>query len=139
MNWIPVIVLVALVFILAAIFGSKASAPSLFEGILFLLGFSSVILVSTDRWIDGINWIVNNSRTLFGMADKKFDFSETISAMKAGEISKTTAGTITISGVLAIGAIRMFTSVLALLIGFILGIITKVWMKYYNIGFSGLI
>lgn len=139
MDWIQIAIIVGIVFVLAVVFGSKASAPSLFEGIMFFLGVGVVLLISVDRWIGWVNWVVNNAKTVFGMADQKFDFSETINALKSGDISRTKAGTITITGVLAIAALRFVSIFLAFVIGAVVGIIIKVWANVLGFSIGGLI
>lgn len=139
MSTITLIILVAIVAIIAIAFGSKASAPSLMESILFILGFGSVILIGTERWINWINMMVNNARSIFGIVNEKWDITDTIGMFKSGEMNKTTAGTITVSAILLIASFRLVTTVFALLAGMALGMVAKVWMEVYDIGISGII
>lgn len=139
MNTLTIILLIIIVAVFAIVFGSKARAPSLFESLLFIAGFSMVILISTERWISWINYGINKLRMIFGMANKKFDITETLKALKSGDIDQTMAGTITITCILSLLALRLVTSLLALLAGIIVGICVKTWMIRYGISIEGLI
>lgn len=139
MNTLTLLVLLAVVVIFAVVFGSKARAPSLIEGLLFLGGFGAMILISVERWIGWANWIVNHIWMAKGMAKQKFNITDTINALKSGQINTTTAGTITITGLGALVALRFFTTILALLAGLIFGIIVKIWMINYGIDLEGVV
>lgn len=133
MNIYAIGILLVLAVILSGVLTTKLTTPSLFGSILFFLGIATALLISTERWINGANWIIGNAKDLIGMAEDRYDVRDTVDKLTTGDIDKQTAGSITMAGVGLIIGFRFITTVMYLLIGFVLGVIIKAWLKAYGI------